>query len=54
LWDGAMEMGIAPGSVRRLEIAYLVRAAIECRRKQNEARLRFIQGTLELIRRKAA
>ena len=54
LGDGAMEMGIAPTSVRRLEMAYLLRATVECRLKRNEARLRFIQDTLELIRRKAA
>lgn len=54
LWDVAMEMGIAPTSIRRLEMAYLVRATVECTRNRNAARLPFIQETLKLIWRKAA
>ena len=54
LRDGAMEMGIAPASVRRLEIAYLVRATVECTRERNEARLRYVQDSLETLRKGVA
>ena len=54
LWDEAQAMGIAAPQVRKLEIAYLLIAAVECSRSGNVRRLRFVRSTLELIRERAA
>ena len=54
LCDDAMDLGIVPGMVRNLEIAYLVQASVECAVGRNEARLRFVLVTLQHFARRAA
>ncbi|HVO78655.1 MAG TPA: phosphotransferase [Candidatus Bathyarchaeia archaeon] len=53
VWEEAARMGIPARWIRRLEIAYLVGAYVECMRSGNDARGRYVHATLERFRRKA-
>lgn len=54
LQDAALATGVAPGTISRLEAAYLVATCLHCIARRNYPRTRFVSSALALLRSQAA